>query len=163
MLKSIELLTNAEVAEADRLTIAGGTPASFLMEQAGAAVASEAARLAARHGRIAVFAGRATMAAMASSPRACSRAKALLLTLGCFGTREGLRGDAALTTHDWNSAVHAIEDIDLDAADLAIDALLGAGLARALDGLAKAAVLRLNAWTLQTKRPILAVDVPPHR
>src|SRR5450631_3042828 len=51
------LLTNSEMAEADRLTIAGGTPGALLMEQAGAAVASETALLAPRNGRIAVFCG----------------------------------------------------------------------------------------------------------
>ncbi|MGC2224653.1 MAG: hypothetical protein WA624_21000 [Methylocella sp.] len=38
------LLSNSEMAEADRLTIAGGTPGSAPMEQAGAAVVREDAR-----------------------------------------------------------------------------------------------------------------------
>ena len=53
----IELLTTAEMAEADRLTIAGGVAGIELMENAGRAVAD---RVAARHPpgtRVAVVAG----------------------------------------------------------------------------------------------------------
>ncbi|HET6376226.1 MAG TPA: bifunctional ADP-dependent NAD(P)H-hydrate dehydratase/NAD(P)H-hydrate epimerase, partial [Methylocella sp.] len=49
------LLSTDEMAEADRLTIAGGTAGALLMEQAGAAVAREAARQLGRSGRAAVL------------------------------------------------------------------------------------------------------------
>ena len=66
----IELLTTAEMAEADRRTIAGGVAGIELMENAGRSVADT---VAARHPpgvRLAVVAGLATTGAMVLSPPA---------------------------------------------------------------------------------------------
>jgi ADP-dependent NAD(P)H-hydrate dehydratase / NAD(P)H-hydrate epimerase len=154
------LLTNSEMAEADRLTIAGGTPGSALMEQAGAAVAREAALLAPQHGRIAVFCGPGNNGGDGFAAARRLTAQGFAVELGLLGARDRLQGDAALAAQNWAGDIHSIEDVDLGAASLAIDALFGAGLARDLDGPAKAAVLRLNEWARRTKKPILAVDVP---
>jgi ADP-dependent NAD(P)H-hydrate dehydratase / NAD(P)H-hydrate epimerase len=154
------LLTNSEMAEADRLTIAGGTPGSALMEQAGAAVASEAARLLPRHGRVAVFGGPGNNGGDGFVAARVLAAQEFTVELGLLGARDRLRGDAALAAKSWTGKVLAVEELDLDSADLVIDALFGAGLARDLDGPAKALVLRLNEWTKRTKKPILSVDVP---
>src|SRR5271166_2774236 len=56
-LKLPELLTPAEMGEADRLAIAAGTPGIALMERAGLAVADEAVRLTRSQGRIVVLCG----------------------------------------------------------------------------------------------------------
>ncbi|MFT3953098.1 MAG: NAD(P)H-hydrate epimerase [Piscinibacter sp.] len=53
----IELLTPAEMAEADRLTIAWGTPGTVLMRRAGLAVAEATARLAGPGGPVDILCG----------------------------------------------------------------------------------------------------------
>ncbi|HEY4847361.1 MAG TPA: NAD(P)H-hydrate dehydratase [Methylocella sp.] len=157
---SAALLTNSEMAEADRLTIAGGTPGSVLMEQAGAAVANEAERLLPRHGRVAVCCGPGNNGGDGFVAARILAAQEFTVELGLLGARDGLRGDAALAAKGWTGKILAVEELDLDAADLVIDALFGGGLARDLDGPAKALVLCLNEWTKTTKKPILSVDVP---
>ncbi len=154
------LLTNSEMAEADRLTIAGGTPGSALMEQAGAAVASEAARLLPRQGHVAVFCGPGNNGGDGFVAARVLAAQEFTVELGLLGMRDRLRADAALAARSWTGKIRAVEELDLDSADLVIDALFGAGLARDLDGPAKALVLRLNEWTKRTKKSILSVDIP---
>ncbi|MGH6800991.1 MAG: NAD(P)H-hydrate epimerase, partial [Methylocella sp.] len=153
-------MTNAEMAEADRLTIAGGTPGSALMERAGAAVAREAASLVPRHRHIAVFCGPGNNGGDGFVAARLLARQEFTVALGLLGALDQLRGDAALAAKSWTGKTLAVEELDLDSAALAIDALFGAGLARDLDGQAKALVLRLNEWTKKTKKPILSVDVP---
>ncbi len=80
--------------------------------------------------------------------------------LALLGTPGKLRGDAAAQAKLWSGPVEeltpgAVPGL-LERAGLAIDALFGAGLARPLEGAARAAVKALNAAAL----PAVAVDVP---
>ncbi len=155
-----ELLSNSEMAEADRLTIASGIAGTALMENAGAAVAAEAARLAPRRGRIVILCGPGNNGGDGFVAARFLKARGFFISLGLLGPREALRGDAASAARAWDGEIVAVEALDLDAADLVIDALFGAGLARDLDGPARAAVERLNELSQSKKRPVLAVDVP---
>ncbi|ACK51163.1 carbohydrate kinase, YjeF related protein [Methylocella silvestris BL2] len=155
-----ELLTNAEMGEADRLTIASGTPGYQLMENAGAAVAAEAARLSPKGGRIAVLCGPGNNGGDGFVAARLLKARGFSVTLGLLGPREALHGDAATAAAAWDGDVSALEALDLESADVAIDALFGAGIARDLDGAARDAVLRLNEWSARRRKPALAVDVP---
>jgi hydroxyethylthiazole kinase-like uncharacterized protein yjeF len=151
----IELLTNAEMAEADRLTIASGVAGIDLMERAGRAVADA---VAARHppgSRIAVVAGPGNnggdgfVAARHLAERG-DRVRLLLL-----GERGRLRGDAAQAAARWPGPVEAAEPHAVDGADVVIDALFGAGLDRPIEGAARRVIDAMNA----SAAPIVAVDL----
>jgi hydroxyethylthiazole kinase-like uncharacterized protein yjeF len=159
-----ELLTTAEMAVADRLTIEAGTPGIVLMERAGAAVARTAAHLmtarGCARGRIAIFCGPGNNGGDGFVAARHLIAEGFEVSLGLFGARADLRGDAAWAAEGWAGPVTALDAVALEAADLAIDALFGAGLTRAIEGDAEDAILRLNEWTRRTGKPIVAVDIP---
>ena len=83
-----------------------------------------------------------------------------------------LHGDAAALPTDAAAAlsrataagvtIHTAATIELDRADIAIDALLGIGASRAPEGSIAASIRRLNAFGALGARacPVLAVDVP---
>src|SRR5271165_2027388 len=145
-LKCPELLTPAETAEADRFAIAAGTPGIALMERAGLAVADEAARRTRSRGRIAVLCGPGGNGGDGFVAARLLAGRRYAVELGLVGRRDALRGDAAIAASRYAGAVRAVADVAIEGADGVIDALFGAGLARDVEGEAKAAIERINAF-----------------
>jgi len=154
-----ELLTPAEMGEADRAAIAGGTPGIKLMERAGLAVAREAARLARTRGRIVVVCGPGGNGGDGFVAGRLMADWGYPVALGLLGARAALRGDPALAAERFEGSVATASELDIEGADLVIDALFGAGLARDLEGESKALVERVNAFARRGGQ-VLAVDVP---
>lgn len=159
-----EILTTSEMAEADRAAIRSGVPGPVLMQHAGASVAKAAARLMTarrlRGGRVAVFCGPGNNGGDGFVAASQLKAEGYEISLGLLGRREDLRGDAAWAAERWQGPISSFDDVDLEAADLAIAAIFGAGLSRDVEGAARHAILRLNDWTRRLNRPVVAVDVP---
>jgi hydroxyethylthiazole kinase-like uncharacterized protein yjeF len=159
----IELLSNVEMAEADRQTIAGGVAGIDLMERAGRAVADA---ISARHpagSRVVVVAGPGNnggdgfVAARLLAQRGY-RVEVLLV-----GEATRLKGDAALAAKQWAGPIGPALPTALEvplraegAINVVIDALFGAGLDRPVEGLARAMIDSMNAQPA----PVVAVDLP---
>lgn len=160
----IELLSNVEMAEADRLTIAGGTSGIDLMENAGRAVAEAVAGCQPIGGRVTVVAGPGNNGGdgFVAARLLAERGYTVLVLL--VGKPGQLRGDAADAAKKWTGAVAAAQPDALDGADIVIDALFGAGLDRPVEGLARAMIEAMNARTRaqtgQRAVPVVAVDLP---
>src|SRR6185437_11216970 len=151
----IELLTTAEMAEADRLTIAGGRPGIDLMENAGRAVADAAARMA-QGRRVLVIAGPGNNGGDGFVAARVLAGRGFDVQVALAGDRAKLRGDAARAAERWQGATEAAAPDALGDCDLIIDALFGAGLDRSLEGATRALIEAINA----AGRPVLAVDLP---
>ncbi len=151
----IELLTNAEMAEADRLTIASGIAGIDLMENAGGAVADA---VSARHppgSRVAVLAGPGNNGGDGFVAARLLGGRGFRVRLLLLGDRARLRGDAALAATRWRGPVEAAAPDRLAGSDVIVDALFGAGLDRPLEGAARALIEAMNL----NGAPIVAVDL----
>ena len=148
---TLELLTPAEMARADAAAIADGIPGITLMEAAGRAVA-RAAQARFRPCRTLVLAGPGNNG---GDGYAAAR---LLEQMGWpvavavqAPPRPG--GDAALAATGWRGPMLPFSPVEARRAELVVDAVFGAGLARDLE--------RPVAETLAAvSAPLLAVDVP---
>jgi len=151
-----ELLTSAEMADADRLAIAAGAAGSELMESAGRAVAEAVAERHPSGSRIVVVAGPGNNGGdgfVAARLLAERGARVAVMLLGGIGR---LKGDAAQAAKKWTGPVVTAEPAALADAEVVIDALFGAGLDRPVEGTARALIETINAG----KAPVYAVDLP---
>ena len=155
-----EILTTAEMIEAERLAMAAGTPAMELMERAGAGVADAAATLAREAENIAIVCGPGNNGGDGFVAGRLLRERGYTIHIGLLGDRNALRGDAAEAARRWAGEIKPASSLDLNKAGLVIDALFGSGLSRDLGGEARALVEKLNAWRRASRRPVVSVDVP---
>ncbi len=152
----IELLTNAEMAEADRLAIAGGVAGAELMENAGRAVADAIAARASRAARVLVVAGPGNNGGDGFVAARILAERGYPVRLMLLGSRERLRGDAAAAARRWTGPIEDATPQGLAQADVIVDALFGAGLDRPVEGSARALIEAMNGAAAH----VCAVDLP---
>lgn len=140
------------MGRADALAIAGGMPGPVLMERAGRAIADAIClRWTARP--VAVLCGPGNNGGDGFVVARLLAERGWPVRLGLLGKQEALKGDAAHHADLWKGPVEPLSPDLLEGADLAVDAIFGAGLSRPVDGL-PAEMLRAVAC------PLVAVDTP---
>ena len=149
-----ELLTTAEMGDADRLTIAGGTAGVDLMENAGRGVADAAARLPGR--RVVVVAGPGNNGGDGFVAARILAERGYAARVVLVGDKAKLKGDAARAAERWLGPVVAASPAALTDCDVIVDALFGAGLDRAVEGPPRVMIEAMNAAGV----PVVAVDLP---
>ncbi|HWV81406.1 MAG TPA: NAD(P)H-hydrate dehydratase [Hyphomicrobiaceae bacterium] len=153
---AIELLATTEMAAADRLAIASGVPSVDLMARAGEAVTDVAGTMVGIGARILVLAGPGNNGGDAFVAARRLAEQGYRVRLALLGDRSALKGDAAHFAARWPGPVEVVDAGCVRDCDLIIDGLFGAGLSRAIEGSAAAAIAAINASGI----PVLAIDVP---
>ncbi len=151
------LLTCAEMGEADRAAIASGVSSLSLMENAGRAVADEIGKRWTPR-PTAVFCGPGNNGGDGWVIARHLKRRGWPVWVETLVPREALKGDAAAMASRYDGVALLIEPAN-PMAELWVDALFGAGLARPLDGPAA----RLARATMSGRPgvpPAIAVDVP---
>jgi len=149
------LLRVAQMSEADRMTVAAGTPSVDLMHNAGTAVAREAMRRWSAR-RVVVLCGPGNNGGDGFVVASALAASGWPVRVGLLGASDRLRGEARHHAARWSGTVETVEPRLLDGAELVVDALFGSGLARPLGG----DVMRTLAAVADRRLPVIAIDVP---
>ena len=149
------LLSVAQAYAADEAAIAGGTPGRTLMENAGRATARAiATRWAPRP--VAVLCGPGNNGGDGFVAARHLEAAGWPVRLGLMGHPDRLKGDAAAMAALWPHPPAPLGPALLDGEPLVVDALFGAGLARPLEGPAKA----LAEACAERRLAVVAIDMP---
>jgi hydroxyethylthiazole kinase-like uncharacterized protein yjeF len=152
----LELLTAKDMSEAERLAIAGGVPGMTLMENAGSAVAEEVSRRFPDARNVTVLCGPGNNGGDGFVASRLLQEKGYTVRLGLLGDVSRLLGDAAAMAKRWNGAIEALSGDLLEGAEIIVDGLFGAGLARDIEGEAAKLIEAVNNSAI----PVIAIDVP---
>jgi ADP-dependent NAD(P)H-hydrate dehydratase / NAD(P)H-hydrate epimerase len=152
----LELLTAKEMGRADRLAIEAGVHGATLMENAGRAVADEVARRFPDLETVVVLCGPGNNGGDGFVAARYLENRGYKIRLGFDGEEARLPDDAAVMAKRFSESREPLSPDLLSGADVVVDALFGAGLARPIEGKHAALIGRVNASGL----PVIAVDVP---
>jgi ADP-dependent NAD(P)H-hydrate dehydratase / NAD(P)H-hydrate epimerase len=152
----LELLTAEEMGRADRLAIEGGVPGAVLMENAGRGVAGEVSARFPDAATVAVLCGPGNNGGDGFVAARHLLEQGYRVRLGFDGDPAKLPADAAHMAALFKGAVEPLGEDLLADADVIVDGLFGAGLARAIEGKLAKLVAAANA----SGAPIVAIDVP---
>ena len=157
-----ELLTNEQMACADRLTIDSGIAGINLMEQAAAEIARVTSQILQKTSgrRVLVLCGPGNNGGDGYAAARRLREQRYKVRVASTIPASSLKGDAAQAAASWPGDISSAWDEDFHSADLVLDALFGAGLTRDLDEKTIALINRLNKWRRDTKQNIVSVDIP---
>ncbi len=164
----MKILTAAAMREADRrVTEELGLPGAVLMENAGMRVAEAVLALSAHRGKVVIVAGPGNNGGDgAVAARHLNRA-GIEVSLWAARRPEQYRGETGdnfrFLSNSGACRLHIFEDegmqlfkADLQGAGLVVDALLGTGVDRSVEGLFAEIINSLN----EQKAAVLAVDIP---
>jgi hydroxyethylthiazole kinase-like uncharacterized protein yjeF len=151
----IEVLTPAEMARADAVTIAMGRSGLDLMEAAGGAVADVVLRTYPQARNVLVLCGSGNNGGDGFVvARRLAQAGMAVRVMG-LAPKDQMAGDAALVAASWPGPVDNLSP-DIGRPDLVIDALLGAGLARDVTSTLAEVIGAVTGAGI----PVVAVDLP---
>lgn len=155
-ISSLALLTPQEMGQADHLAVEAGVPSIRLMEAAGLAVA-EAVIERYYQRSVLVLCGPGNNGGDGFVAARILKERGWPVQVRLAGEREALRGDAATAAAAWGGRAERPDPAaDLEHADLVIDALLGAGIDRDIEGDLAALIEAVNA----AGKPVISIDVP---
>lgn len=152
----LALLTTQQMAMADRIAIARGTPGIELMERAGRAVADAVLDQAGPGSVVTVLCGPGNNGGDGFVAARLLRERGLTARVVLPGGADGFAGDAAIALERWAGPIEPLNALRGRQNDILVDAMFGAGLKRPLSGAFAAAAERLNEATC----PVIAVDIP---
>lgn len=150
-----EILTNGQMAAADRFTIAGGTAGITLMEAAGRAVADVVAACYPGR-RILILCGPGNNGGDGFVAGRHLKDRGFEVDMACLTDAGTLKGDAARAAGKWDGKTQSFEEVPIPENAVVLDAVFGTGFDRALES----PVTDLFQKIKEAKLPVVAVDIP---